>query len=160
MSTMRPSFEVGLSLGREVAIERFRAALQHSSWNATSYCFDRYAEMHVPPSELRYWSPHLSLYFEGDDHHTKILGRFGPRQEIWTFVCVIYLALAFSTFFSLMFSISMWMLGTFTWWCLVPPIAMLGIAALYWVSRIGQSWSLDQIHQLKAACDHLMERIQ
>lgn len=159
MTKLRPAFEIELPVGRDEAISRFKESLEHSSWHFSSCCFDRYAELHVPPSELRYWSPHLSLHFDGDDHSTKVFCRLGPRIEIWTFVCVIYLALAFAGFFSLMYCISMWWLGTFTWWCLVPPLTLLGIATLYMVSRIGQGWSRDQMEQLCHASDVLLRPI-
>lgn len=157
MSVMRPTFELEVPVGLPTVLERFQGALKNSTWQSTSLTFGNYAELHVPPQETRCWSPHLSLYFEGDERTTRILGRFGPRQEIWTLVCLVYLALAFSAFFALMYCIALWMIGQFTWWFIVPPMAIGGIGLLYLMSRVGQGWSSDQLQMLRAEFNELFE---
>ncbi len=158
MSSMRPTFEMDLPFGRDYAIHQFEEALQQAPWKSRALCFGNYAELHVPAMETRYWSPHLSLSFEGDDQRTHVRGRIGPRQEIWTFVCILYLSLAFSAFFSLIYCVALWSLGQFTWWCIAPPAAVAGIGLLYVISHIGQSWSMDQIAFLMHECQQVFEK--
>ncbi len=158
LSSMRPTFEVHVPQSCDLVVHQFGEALEKSDWKATSKFFGRYAELHVAQSEMRYWSPHLSLYFDADGEKTRILGRFGPRQEVWTFVCMVYLALAFSAFFSLVYTYSLWMLGEFTILGIVPPIAVGGIGLLYLASRVGQNWSSDQMMALRAECKQLFQQ--
>ncbi len=159
VAKMRPTFELRLPLAFDETVKQVGEVLEHPEWKGTSLFFGNYAELHIPKSELRYWSPHLSLYFDGNQEETHVLGRFAPRQEVWTFVCVVYLALAFTAFFSLMYTYSLWLLGEFTWFGIVPPLAIGGIGLLYIASRIGQNWSSDQIITLKTDCNRLFEKI-
>lgn len=92
---MRPTFETQVPHPKGALVRRIQEELRKPPWNSTSLVFDDYAELHMPPSELRYWSPHLSLSFDGDETHTRILGRFAPRQEVWTLIWIVWIAIVF-----------------------------------------------------------------
>ncbi len=111
VAKMRPTFELRLPLAFDETVKQVGEILEHPEWKGTSLFFGNYAELHIPKSELRYWSPHLSLYFDGnqkkhtflgDSHHAR---RFGP-----SFAWFIS-PLAFTAFFSLMYTYSLWLLG-------------------------------------------------
>ncbi len=155
---MRPTFEMRLPYSKGEVLRRIGEELEKPEWSDTSLFFDQYVELHVPKSEIRYWSPHLSLSFDGDELNTLVHGRFAPRQEVWTLVWVIYLLLAFSAFFALVFTCSFWMMGQSTWFGPAAILAVAGIGVLYLVSKIGQQWSTDQMVSLKSDWKRLLDR--
>ena len=158
--TMRPTFEVEVPQAADELQSRIGSELKKPEWRGISKCYGNYCELHVPEAETRYWSPHLTMYLEGDQSKTHILCRYSPRIEVWTFVCVIYMALSFTAFFSMIYTFSLWLNGEFSWMGLVPPIAVGGIGLLYLVSRIGQQWSAHQMVWLHAEFDKLMSRVR
>ena len=155
---MRPTFEMQLPYSKEEVLRRIGEELKKPEWSETSLFFDQYVELHVPKSEIRYWSPHLSLSFDGDQLHTLVHARFAPRQEVWTLVWVIYLILAFLAFFAFVFTCSFWMMGQSTWLGPAGILAVAGIGMLYLVSQIGQQWSADQMVSLKSDWKRLIEQ--
>lgn len=159
-TSLRPTFELHLPYPCDAVNRHVQEVLKGSEWSNHCQSFDRYSELHVPKAEIRYWSPHLSLHLDDDDAGgTRVLGRFAPRQEVWTLVWFLYLALAFIAFFSSIFVFSIWWLGKSSWMGVVPLLAIAGIATLHLVSRIGQQWSSDQMLQLRIECDLLFQQI-
>ena len=154
---MRPTFEMQLPFSKEEVIRRIGVELKKPNRSNTCLLFDQYAELHIPESDIRYWSPHLSLSFDGDSVHTRVQGRFAPRQEVWTLVWVIYLILAFSAFFASVFECAFWMMGQSSWFGLAAILALVGIGALYLMSQIGQMLSADQMMALKSDWQRLVE---
>lgn len=155
---MRPTFQLELPCGKEEFMPRLLEALQQSPGGENSLVFEDYIELHIPNSELRYWSPHLSLHFSGDEHRTRVFGRYAPRQDVWTFIWVVYLFFAFTAFFSVIYAYAQWVLGEFPWAAVLVPLALLGIGLLYVASDIGQRWSSDQMHRLGDQWSALLSR--
>lgn len=158
--SMRPTFEVQVPHPKVELVRLVQAELRQPPWNSTSLVFDDYAELHIPPSERRYWSPHLSLSFDGDESYTRVHGRFAPRQEVWTLVWIIYLALAFTAFFALIFAYAQWTLGQSTWVGMVAGAAIAGIGILYVISYIGQQLSSDHMLTLRTNWSSILEAAQ
>lgn len=156
--SMRPTFEMQLPYPKEELVRLVQEELRKSPWNSTSLVFEDYAELHIPPAELRYWSPHLSLSFDGDETHTRVFGRFAPRQEVWTLIWIVYLALTFTAFFALIFAYAYWTLGQSAWVGIIAPLAIAGIAALYLISYIGQQLSSDHMLTLRTNWDNVLEK--
>lgn len=158
---LTPAFDMHLSIPVTTVDKKVREILSSEPWNLTSLAFERFAELHVPASELRYWTPHLSLTLDDDGANgTRIHARFEPRQEVWTFVWVVYLALGFTAFFAMIYVYAVLLLKQSTWMSAVPIMAMLGIAALHFASRTGQRWSTDQMQKLRLECEQLMDKIR
>jgi len=159
-AALRPTFELHMPIACDEVDRRMQQVLKEEYWRHTSLSFERYAELHVPKSEVRYWSPHLSLVLDEDGHGgTRVFGRFAPRQEVWTFVWVLYLALLFIAFFAMIYVYAVSILKQSTWMSVVPILAIAGIASLHFTSRIGQQWSSDQIHKLRTDCDFLFDQV-
>lgn len=159
IATLRPTFELHFPVQCSELDRRLRNQLATDEWRTTSLAFDRYAELHVPKSQIRYWSPHLSLHLIEEEDGTRVLARFAPRQEVWTLIWIIYLALTFTAFFAAIFAFSVWMIGQNSWLLIVPPLAILGIACIHVVSRIGQGWSSDQMLALRNDCSKLFDQV-
>lgn len=157
-ASMRPTFEMQLPYSKEEVVRRVGLELKKPNGCRKCLLFDSYLELHIPASETRYWSPHLSLSFEGDENHTRVHGRFAPRQEVWTLVWTIYMTLAFAAFFSSVFTCAFWMMGQSTWLGSAAILALVGIGCLNLTSKIGQQWSADQMVALKTDWDTLIEQ--
>lgn len=161
IADLTPAFDMHLPMPVSTVDQKIREILSSEPWNRTSLAFERFAELHAPKSELRYWTPHLSLTLDDDGANgTRIHARFEPRQEVWTFVWVVYLALGFTAFFSMIYVYAVSLLKQSTWMSAVPILALTGIAALHIASRIGQRWSSDQMQKLRLECEHLMDKIR
>lgn len=150
LTPMRPTFEMELPYSKDEVMRRVGAELTKPDREHKSLLFAQYAELHVPDTAIRYWSPHLALSFDEEGEHTRVRGRFAPRNEVWTLIWVIYLLLAFLAFFALMFEGASWMLGQSTWFGIAAIIAIVGIGAVYLLSQIGQMLSADQMVALKS----------
>ena len=160
LTTMRPTFEMELPMERGEALRLIRQALERDELNQTTLLFNHYIELHIPTSQVRFWSPHLGLSFEEAGERTRVYGRFAPRNEVWTLIWVIYLLLAFSAFFAIMFELSSWSLGRSTWFGIAAIILLIGIGIVYTVSQIGQMWSSDQMLALKSNWQHVLDQVQ
>ena len=164
LTPMRPTFELELPYSRDEVMRRVSAELKKPDREHKSLLFTQYAELHIPDEAVRYWSPHLSLSFEEEGEHTRVRGRFAPRNEVWTLIWVIYLLLAFLAFFAFVFESASWMLGKSTWFGVAAIIAIVGIGVVYMLSQIGQMLSADQMVALKSdwqqVVDHAFPRGQ
>jgi hypothetical protein len=88
--------------------------------------------------------------------NTLLVGRFAPRQNVWMLVWIVYLAMGFIVFFALVYAgVQYWMNAT-PWALSVGLGAVVCILTLHLVSMIGQGWSSDQMHELRARLDELL----
>ncbi|MCE2793544.1 MAG: hypothetical protein LW697_14005 [Blastopirellula sp.] len=158
---LRPTFEIPLPLDRGEVIERFRRAEQQVAKPELFRMFGEYGELHLPRPEHRLWSPHLSFYVSEPGPgvgagHCSIHGRFAPRVDVWTVVWIAYLALLFTSFFGAALGVSQWQLGDSMWGLWVAAGALVLLGTLYLVAHLGQQWSSDQMHQLRAHLEEIM----
>jgi hypothetical protein len=161
ITALRPTFEIHLPLERDEVDRRIRLILKQDCWKPISSSFERYTELHVPKEEVRYWSPNLSLLVDHDSGSgTRIYARFAPRQDVWTFVWVIYMALTFTAFFAMIYVYAVSLMKQSTWMSVVPILAIIGIALLHMASRIGQQLSSDQMVTLRNNCDRLLDQVR
>lgn len=154
--TLRPTFEVPIDVSRELAMQRLLEHYKRINLPSRFFVHGEYGELHLPTEEHRLWSPHLSFYVSTDEEPTRIHGRFAPRLEIWTFVWVLYLAMAFTAFFSFTMAISQWAIGESSWWHWLGFISLLALLGIYAVAQVGQQWSADQMNQLRSWLDQIL----
>lgn len=154
---LRPTFEIALGEPRSVAIEKLEGEYTRLNDHHSFFMHGEYGELHLPSSQHRLWSPHLSFYVSEREGDSLILGRFAPRIEVWTFVWVVYLAMAFTAFFGLALAYSQWMLSEPAWGLAVAVFGTLAIVALYVTAHIGQQWSVDQMELLKSRLHELLK---
>lgn len=147
--TLRPTFEIQLSDSRDEAVEKIDRAYKQAENKKLLLVFGEYGELHLPPSEHRVWSPHLSFSVNRNGDHAYIHGRFAPRLEIWTFVWICYMTFAFTAFFGFILGFSQYMIGAHAWGNWIGIIALLLWATLIVVAHIGQQLSTDQMHALQ-----------
>jgi hypothetical protein len=161
----RPTFEIEFNESRQAAVEKLRLHQLSKGPIAGYLLFGDYGELHLDSSQYRLWSPHLSFCLaEGSSSHPSggglIHARFAPRIEIWTFVWIVYLAMAFSSFFGAILVYSQWQLGEAQWaWSLVFP-PLLVIVGLYVVAHTGQHLSSDQMDELRNRLNQILIEAQ
>ena len=153
---LRPTFEIPLADDRASVLEKLRLKKAALAQGVRYQLYGEYGELHLPPSEHRIWSPHLSFYVEEDGAASTIHARFAPRLEVWTPVWIAYLAMSFSAFFGLALGYSQWFVGETMWGLWVATAAVLCIVILYAIATIGQQWSADQMHLLRDQLDEIL----
>jgi hypothetical protein len=158
--TLRPTFEIQLMDTQQDAIEKIDRAYKLVENRKLLLVFGEYGELHLPSSEHRVWSPHLSfsVYQKGD--RSFILGRFAPRLEIWTFVWICYMTFAFSAFFGFILGFSQFMIGTNPWGTWIGVAALLLWGTLVIVAHVGQQLSTDQMHALEVQLKEFLNQAQ
>ena len=154
---LRPTFEIPLAIGRAEAMKRIQAHYDRLGPTSSMFLHGEYGEFHLPTAEHRVWSPHLSFYVHDQGELGLIHGRYAPRLEVWTFVWVIYLAMAFSAFFGIALAYSQWSLGAAPWGGWIATAAVIAIVALYVVAHVGQQLSSDQMHTLRGHLDRFLQ---
>jgi len=88
---VRPRFELELPDDPDAVMVRLRGRLSECP-NCTGVSVGRHAELFVPQSERRVWSPWLSVTAEAArDGGSLVRGRFAPQPQVWT----LYMFLAF-----------------------------------------------------------------
>ncbi len=117
----------------------------------------RWAELHVPPSDQRVWSPHLSIRLDGSADGCTLFGRFAPRAEVWTFFVFLYFGVAFLVVFGGIFGYVQWASDEPAWglwsvWIGVPVLALLHLA-----SAVGQRLGQEQMIELRSELDSVLE---
>ncbi|HBJ37432.1 MAG TPA: hypothetical protein DDZ51_22295 [Planctomycetaceae bacterium] len=150
---LRPTFEIQLDIDRSEAMRRIQTHYDSLGPIHSMFLHGEYGEFHLASAEHRLWSPHLSFYVDQQGDQALIHGRFAPRLEVWAFVWVVYLAMAFSAFFGVALAYSQWSLGGSAWGGWVAVVAIVAIFTLYAVAHIGQQLSSDQMHTLRDRMD-------
>jgi hypothetical protein len=153
---LRPTFEIPISVEREEAIERIATECKQVGQPRLFFVHGEYGELHLPTDQHRLWSPHLSFYVSQENVQTIIRGRFAPRLEIWTFIWILYLAMAFIALFAMVMEFSKWSIGEESWWRWVAVLALVAIATIYVVANVGQQWSSDQMKLLRERLDQIL----
>jgi hypothetical protein len=153
---VRPRFELELADDPDGVMERLRERLPECP-RCTGVSVGRHAELFVPETERRVWSPWLSVTAEaGSDGGSRIRGRFAPHPHVWT----LYMFLAFGLGFSLLVGASwgyaQWAMDRIPWALLSLPIGCVLGVALYLVSLTGQRLGHDQIEHLEDALVELI----
>lgn len=155
---LRPTFEISLDRPRALVIENLRVEQSGAANRNLFLIHGEYGELHLPPSEHRLWSPHLSFYVFERDNRCWIHGRFAPRVNVWTSVWIVYLATAFTAFFGFTLAISQWLLQTNPWGLWVGLAALALLLGVYVAAHLGQQWSADQMHKLRAQLENCLDQ--
>ncbi len=163
---MQPTFRIHITNTFEETLSQLRAAMSCPDLGKDADMAGSCLDFRVPSSERRLWSPHLSvqlsptdesLYKGQDNGRVELFGRFSPRPEIWTFVMVVYFAATFLAFCGAIYGCAQMMLGSLPWAFFAIPVGVVTILGLHLLSVVGQSFSADQMIQLRERLDRVME---
>jgi len=154
---LRPTFDIHVAATKAEMIERLRQLQSRTSDKNLFLMFGEYGELHLPSSEHRLWSPHLSFYISEDAEKTLVHGRFAPRVDVWTVIWIAYLVFLFTAFFGILLGLSQWSLGEMAWGVWVAVLASLLWLSLFVIAHLGQQWSSDQMHTLRDRLENLLD---
>jgi len=154
---LRPTFDIHVAATKAEMIERLRQLQSRTSDKNLFLMFGEYGELHLPSSEHRLWSPHLSFYISEDAEKTLVHGRFAPRVDVWTVIWIAYLVFLFTAFFGILLGLSQWSLGHLAWGVWVAVLASLLWLSLFVIAHLGQQWSSDQMHTLRDRLENLLD---
>ena len=157
---LRPTFTIPLAGPRDEAVARLRAQLAATPdltgrWHGKG----RWAELHVPASDMRIWSPCLSIRLDQDVGDACLFGRFGPRPEVWTFFMFLYGLVAFLALFGGILGYVQWSSGQAAWglwavWLGVPALGLMHLAG--WLA---QRRSRQQMIRLRREVEGAVEEV-
>lgn len=160
MSTvrLRPTYTMSLRADRAAAIEEIRARLTADvrfagRWRGKG----RWAELHVPHAERRFWSPHLSVRLDDAPEGCTLHGRFAPHPEVWTMFMFLYFAIAFLAVFGAILGYVQWASNEAAWglWAVAVGVPLLGLIHL--AGAVGQRLGQDQMVALKTEMDEVVK---
>lgn len=153
---VRPRFELELPDDPDAVMARLRGRLPECP-NCTGVSVGRHAELFVPQSERRVWSPWLSVTAEAArDGGSLVRGRFAPHPQVWTLCMFLAIGLGFGLLVGVTWGYAQWATGETPWALLSLPLGILLAAGLYVVSLIGQRLGAEQIDHLEAALTELV----
>jgi hypothetical protein len=157
MSTpsVRPRFEIECDLEADSLMQRVRERLPRCP-HCIGVSVGRHAELFVPESERRVWSPWLSVTAGPRADGSLLKGRFAPHPNVWT----LYLFLAFGLGFALLvgttWGYAQWATDRTPWALASVPIVLILATLLYLASQIGQRLGAEQMDHLRDALDELV----
>ncbi len=155
---MRPTFSIELDVTADHAMQRIEAELASPEHAGGSVSIGHCAELYIPSSERRLWSPHLSIQLDEADQGSVLNGRFSPRPEIWTFLIFVYITMTTTAFFGAALAYAQWVVGATLWGLAVTVLSMLVIILLHAASLVGQRLSRHQMEQLKTRMDTILDQ--
>ena len=153
---VRPRFEIEIDLEADALMERVRERLPQCP-HCTGMSVGRHAELFVPDSERRLWSPWLSVTADERSSGSLLRGRFAPHPSVWTFYLFLSFGLGFALLVGTTWGYAQWATDR-TPWALasIPAVTVLG-ALLYLASQIGQRLGGEQMDHLRDAIDELIQ---
>ena len=154
---VRPDFEIESELDPESLMDRLRSRLATCP-RCTGMSVGRHAELFVPESEQRIWSPWLSVTAREDHERTILRGRFAPHPSIWTLYLFLAFALGFTLLVGLSWGYAQWATETTPWALGSIPLVLVSAAGLYGISLLGQRLSASQMKHLRTTLYELIAR--
>lgn len=165
--TLQPTFEIDVELPLDEFMPRMRQALSRDELRGQAITVGNCIDFTVDADQQRFWSPHLTVQVSPGNseqiqnptsaNHSKLYCRFSPRPEIWTMFMAIYAIILGSIFIAAVYGYVQWILGNSPWAALAVPVGFAMIAALHVGSKMGQSFSSDQMHTLKQRLNSAIE---
>jgi hypothetical protein len=146
---IRPTFEQVLPCAPAKVIRYLKREVIQQDAPCTGNFYDRHAILNVPEEEQHFWSPQLSLDFEGHRDGTLVRGLFAPRPSVWTMYVAAYAMLGFSGIIGLLFGTSQMSLGMNASALWVVPFVGVLAAMVYGTAWIGQRLSRSQMLQMR-----------
>ena len=129
--------------------------------HCTGVSVGRHAELFVPESERRVWSPWLSVTAEeARNTGSLVRGRFAPHPQVWTLYMFLSFALGFALFVGVTWGYAQWAMDQTPWALLSLPLGIVLGGALYLVSLTGQRLGHEQIEHLENALHELVEHVE
>ena len=154
---LRPTFSVPLASPRDEAVAEIRARLAAAPelagrWRGKG----RWAELYLPESERRLWSPYLSIRVDDREGGSSIFARFAPHPEVWTFFMFLYFLVAFIALFGATLGYVQWASEEPTWGLWALWIGVPVLLGIHGASAVGARLGQSQMRRLRRELDDLL----
>lgn len=123
--------------------------------HCTGMSVGRHAELFVPDSERRVYSPWLSVTAHDQNGGTTLTGRFAPHPSIWTLYLFCSFGLGFALLVGTTWGYAQWATEKTPWALLTVPAVIGSGFALYLASQLGQRLGAEQMKDLRHAIQEL-----
>ena len=141
----RPRFEFELDDPPDQVMQRLRDRLRECP-DCTGASVGHHAELFVPETDQRLWSPWLSVTAEDrDGGGSNVRGRFGPHPTVWTLYMFLSFALGFALLMFSSWGYAQWTMETTPWALYAVPVIVVLAVVLFGVSLIGQRLGAEQM---------------
>lgn len=157
---LRPTFTIPLAGPREGAVasirERLAAAPELAGrWRGKG----RWAEVYLPETERRIWSPYLSVRLDEEGAGCTLFGRFSPHPEVWTFFMFLYVLVAFIVLFGATLGYVQWASGERAWglWAVWIGVPVLGL--IHGASAMGVKLAQAQMRRLRGELEGVLRSV-
>lgn len=151
---MRPRFQIVLEhMEPKMVFEHVQKDVKCISSECMAVFRQPHMELMFKPEYRHYWSPRLSLEFEGQEQKTVIRGLIGPHPNVWTMFMALYGVCVLLSFVGAMLAYSQWSLGQSPWGMYGVMGACGGAMLLYMASLLGQRMALEQTIRLRRALE-------
>lgn len=147
---VRPRFEIEFVSDPDDVMAGIRGRLPDCP-HCTGMSVGRHAELFVPESEKRVWSPWLSVTAHEHDGGTTLTGRFAPHPNIWTLYLFCGFGLGFALLVGTTWGYAQWATERTPWALLAVPAVVISGTALYLASQLGQRLGAEQMDRLRDA---------
>jgi hypothetical protein len=152
---VRPRFEIEIDLDADALMDRVRERLPRCP-HCIGVSIGRHAELFVPETERRLWSPWLSVTADEKGGGSLLRCRFAPHPNVWTFYLFLSFGLGFAFLVGMTWGYAQWATEQTPWALASIPIIIVLGALLYFASQVGQRLSGDQMDHLRNAIDELI----
>ena len=125
--------------------------------DCTGASVGHHAELFVPETDQRLWSPWLSVTAEDrDGGGSNVRGRFGPHPTVWTLYMFLSFALGFALLVFSSWGYAQWTMETTPWALYAVPAIVVLAVVLFGVSLIGQRLGAEQMASLRTTLEGLV----
>lgn len=152
---VRPRFEIEIDLDADALMDRVRERLPQCP-HCTGVSVGRHAELFVPDTERRLWSPWLSVTAFEEGGRSLLRGRFAPHPNVWTLYLFLSFGLGFALLVGTTWGYAQWATERTPWALMSIPIVIVLGLLLYFASQVGQRLGGDQMDHLREAIDELV----
>ena len=151
----RPRFDLGIDDPPDEVMQRLRDRLRNCP-DCTGASVGHHAELFVPESDQRLWSPWLSVTADESRGGTLLRGRFGPHPTVWTLYMFLSFALGFALLVFASWGYAQWVMEGTPWALYAAPVLIILGALLYGLSLVGQRLGADQMNDLRSSLERLV----
>lgn len=155
---LRPRFTLDLPVPADEAILRIRQGIEALESSGSTMSAGRYAEFLVDASEIRVWSPRLTVRIDDSPGGSTLNGRFSPRPDVWTGFMFVYFLVVFLIIFGATFGYVQQASDESPWGYWAVPAGLVVIAGIHAAGYAGQRLGENQMRGLRGRLESVLAR--
>jgi len=157
---LKPRFKIEKREDKAIIIKKFSDEFDHGGSNFLGKIVDHHIIIDVHKETAHFWSPQLHVEVEeGEKGGTLIKGLYGPKPQIWSLFMFMHFGVALAFMVFLVLAYTRWSLDqdySFAlMMCIIMPILWF---FLYFIGRLGRKKGAEQIHQIDAFLNEVLNK--